>query len=76
MDERRFDALARTVAGEASRRRVLRGLAGALLGAAAGAVGPSRAVAQTCRTFGDMCRSQVAGYKSFPVYVCNCNPVK
>jgi hypothetical protein len=48
MEDRTFDTLAKAIAGDASRRRLLRSLMGVLLGMAAGAVRPGRAGAQTC----------------------------
>ena len=54
MDADRFDRLARTLAASASRRRVLRGLTGGVLGGVLGLVGLEEAAA-ACRLSGQRC---------------------
>ena len=77
MDDRRFDALARTVAaGTGSRRGALRLLTGGILGALAGALGAAgTGVAQTdCRRPGASCRTpdQCCSRQCSPEGVCLC----
>jgi hypothetical protein len=75
MDDQTFDTLTKAIAGDASRRRLLRNLAGAFLGAATGAVGLGRAGAQqNCRAFGETCRSTGAGNQCCSGLVCTGNP--
>lgn len=61
MDGRRFDAMTKTLTSATSRRRVLRGLAGTVLGGLGVAVGRTEAEAAVCpsgkRSFGSFCSS-------------------
>ena len=59
MGHQTFDRIARSVAGGASRRSVLRGVLGAGAAAVGGAAGTPGAGARRCRRLGERCRSGI-----------------
>lgn len=56
MESRYFDEVTRSVAQAGTRRGMLRGVGGALVGVAAGMFGSSRVSAATCRGVNEICR--------------------
>ena len=58
MDDRRFDAITKSLGGGGSRRAVLKGLAGSALAAAAALRGSGASAGRACREFTRKCVSE------------------
>ncbi len=79
MDHQRFDAITRAMAGGASRRGVLKGLAGGALGGLVSLVGIGDTEARRCRAIGRNCRAHADCCTDHcnndnNLYQCSCPP--